>query len=110
MIIFSEMDGTNSLVNINEQSCKTHDSSQGFIFRNGRFDRYFRVEYVSEHVYWADASPVYELRGVMCTQVYDDNVMNTAEKMSYQNIWEYAVQFFLLCSLIVELVLGRLPR
>ena len=80
--------------NLEESFCKTHDSSQGFIFRNGRFDRYFRVEYVSEHVYWADASPVYELRGVMCTQVYDDNVMNTAEKNELSEYMEVCSTIF----------------
>ena len=46
----------------------------------------------------------------MCTQVYDDNVMNTAEKNELSEYMEVRSSVLFLCSLIVEIVLGRLPR
>ena len=46
----------------------------------------------------------------MCTQVYDDNVMNTAEKNELLEYMRVCSPVFFICSLIVELVLGRLQR
>ena len=38
---------------------------------------------------------MYELRGVMCTQVYDDNVMNTAKKNELSEYMRVRSNFYI---------------